>query len=135
MSIGSILTAGLDAATGTGREWGEAHERSGRWRSLAATWFHKSLHNLRYCAELAATPAQRSVTGWEAERLLDSILGQAELLVPVLNEDDLEQVEKGAQDLYRAVRDRRRAVLLANVEGRTPEEAAEFSAKAAELHG
>lgn len=57
------------------------------------------------------------------------------MLVDALNDDAdaFGDVERDARALYESLRARRIAAKLANVEGRTPEEAAAFLAKAEEL--
>jgi hypothetical protein len=77
--------------------------------------------------------------GWEAEHLLNGVLGEAPLLARLLDEGDeldewripdlLAQVE----ELKKALRDRALALKLEQVNGRTPEEAEAFQAKAQEL--
>lgn len=85
--------------------------------------------------------AEKWLLGNQAGWLLDRALQDCQLLVPVLNdgsEDEvfaLEGLEREVDNLYLALRKRRRARLLDDTRGRTAEEAEAFAAKARELRG
>jgi len=86
----------------------------------------------------AKHPANESIRwllGDAANDLLWLVLSDAEMLVDVLNDDAAEKSERYARDLYLALRARRLAAQLAEVEGRTPEEAQAFRDKSRELRG
>lgn len=104
-----------------------------RWRSTAQTWFEKVALRLSAHGEQARTADERWLVGYEATRLLESVLGDAQFLVCLLDDDQIEDVERKAKSLAALLRARRLAGKLENVEGRTPEEAATFTAAAARL--
>jgi hypothetical protein len=107
-----------------------------RRRALdAATRFGTAVVLLRHQAEHARNESERWLAGYEAEALLWKVLSDARLLVDVLNDEDSsdDEVQRQARALYEALRARRLARKLEQVEGRTPEEAAAFKEKAREL--
>lgn len=106
----------------------------------AASRFTRAIYALRAEHAEAKFEVQRTVIGWDAEALLEKVIGEAEMLVPLLNQDQefpygLESLERHVKDLGSALRKARLAAKLSAVEGRTPEEAEAFRAKAAALGG
>lgn len=101
----------------------------------AATRFKRAAILLHYHAENAPNESARWLMGYEAEALLASVLSEAELLVDVLNEEDSaeDEVQRHARALYEMLKARSLARKLELIEGRTPEEAEAFLAKAQEL--
>jgi len=72
--------------------------------------------------------------GYEAERLLWTMLFESESLVGLLHDDaELGDLRKFTDDLARALRHRQLGLKMANTEGRTPEEAEAFLSKAQEF--
>jgi hypothetical protein len=89
---------------------------------------------VRSRADNPANESERWLAGYEAEAMLERVLWEAETLVGALNDDtEAEDALRHARTLYEALKARRLAGKLANVEGRTPEEAETFRAKARAL--
>ena len=109
--------------------------RDTRRRALdAATRFGRVAARLRAEARDAPYESVRSLAGYEAEALLESVLWDAEDLVAALGEDqDGEDVERRARALVAALRSRRLARALEQTSGRTEEEATSFLAMARRL--
>jgi hypothetical protein len=107
--------------------------RLSRWITTTGTWVAKSCALIQREAGRATSPEERWLVGYDAERLLSKLLYEAGLLVPSVNEDQLEDVTRYARELASALRDRRIAGKLENVEGRTAPEAEAFRARAAKL--
>lgn len=102
----------------------------------AATRFDRAVASLRYEASEAKPDGERRwLVGYEAGHLLRSVLSNSELLVDLLNADGGDEAEAAAKAVYETLRARRIAAKLEAVEGRTPEEAELFRAKARELRG
>lgn len=126
-------------------------DRATRWRATAETWARKATALLTGAHESSPpappgwdgdVPPQQFLAGYEAGRLAVVLLEQAEALARIANVEDLDGIEKAAQGVVWAAQKggrhanrRRVARLLGNTTGRTPEEAAAFRAKAAELGG
>lgn len=109
-----------------------------RWNATARTWFSKASHSLRHLHDETDSNVTRSLVGDEAGRLLVDVLGDARRLVPLLTDEAIytfEMVEREAQGLVRLLRNERLASKMENTNGRSPEEAAMFRAKVAELRG
>jgi hypothetical protein len=109
----------------------------GRTRALdAATRLSRATDVLRFEAEHAPNDSARWLARYEAGMLLWKVLLDARTLVdlfPIDEEAASEEAELAARTLYRALKARRQAALLAQTEGRTAEEAKAFRAKATEL--
>lgn len=102
----------------------------------AATRVDRAATFLRHEASEATPNSERRwLIGYEAENLLWNVLRDAHSLVDLLNDDQGDGAEAAAKTVYEALRARRLAAKLDDVEGRTPEEAAAFQAKARELRG
>lgn len=100
----------------------------------ATTRFNAAVLFLAHNADMARPNSERRwVVGYEANTLLCKVLGDAQMLITLLNDDAGDDAEEAAKTLYGALRARRIAAKLDNVEGRTPEEAEAFLAKAKEL--
>lgn len=115
-----------------------AAERIGRItrRAIdARTRFQRAASGLHHLSQQDDLPEYaRFSVHYEAEQLLWSVLFNAELVVAALSDEaDFDDLEKLARDVQAAHRRRRLAVALAQTEGRTPEEAVAFRAKAKEL--
>jgi hypothetical protein len=105
-----------------------------RWRVTTATWFKKSSALLQRMSQGVANDEARWLVGYETEQMLTAILSEAEVLVPLLVEEDLVvPVEVEARKLAEALRRHRVAMKLEQTQGRTPEEAEAFRRKAADL--
>lgn len=103
------------------------YEKICRWRSTAQTWLRKSGRSLVSGAD-QGNPEIRWLMGYQAAELVRAALLVVDDLVPVLNEDDLEDVRERAQQVYRNLRTRDQAAKSADVRGRTQAEAAAFAA-------
>lgn len=106
----------------------------------ARTYVRKAVARLRYDHEHPATFADGSstrwLTGYDAEALMRGTLDEIDMLVPLLNDDMeffTEELERKARDLARSLWAHRLAAKMADVRGRTPEEAEAFAAKVREL--
>lgn len=110
-------------------------ERIERRARDAATRFYGAVESLRYGHSETGNPERRWLYGYLAAELLRKVLSDAESLVGLLNDDAGDEAERAARAVHDALRARRLAAKLANVEGRTPEEAAAFLAKADALRG
>lgn len=100
----------------------------------AATRLNHAVLFLMFEARKGSPNSERRwLVGYEAETLLSKALSDAEALVPLLNADAGDEAEHTAKRLYDALRARRLAAKLDQVEGRTPEEAEAFKAKARKL--
>lgn len=109
-------------------------ERMVRWTTTAKTWFGKAVRKLEREGERARDRQEaRWLVGYEAERLLSSALWEATSLVPLLNDEQVEDVLHRSRELTTLLRNRVLVAKLENVDGRTEEEAAAFRAKAASL--
>lgn len=108
-------------------------DRMGRWTRTTRTWVQKSCSLLLRADQTAKSPDQHAVVAYEAHELLWSILFNVDVLTPLISDDEIEDCEELAKALFHGLRDRRRAIALANTTGRTPEEAAAFRAKAETL--
>jgi len=64
---------------------------------------------------------------------MEGALWQFEALVPLLDQDDAEDLERDAKALAWALRTRRLAAALSNTQGRTDAEAETFASGAARL--
>lgn len=111
--------------------------RMDRTRRTAATWVRKAAASITWCAERATNAEQRWLIGYEAEQLLCTALDEFEALVSLLDADQVAEVEERLKRFDAKLGRQRRLFKLQNVEGRSPEEAALFRAKAVELgaHG
>lgn len=107
--------------------------RLSRWITTTGTWVAKSCALIQRETGRATSPEERWLVGYDAERLLSKLLYEAGLLVPSVNEDQLEDVTRYARELAGALRDRRIAGKLENAEGRTEAEAASFLARETKL--
>lgn len=110
-------------------------DRARRWRTTSATWFRKTAHLLHGLAQADESEAARWLLGYEAVQVLESVLDDALLLVPLVVTQEMEEVGRRAADLARQIRRARVAGLLENTEGRTPEEVETFRQAAADLRG
>lgn len=116
-------------------------DRIRRTRLTAASWFRRSTALLLESERCAANDDTRWLVGYEAAELLEAVLFEAESLVGLIADDDLlaragERLDKLSAALRARKASHRRLALsekLSRVEGRTPEEAALYRAKAAEL--
>lgn len=104
-----------------------------RWVATAASWSRKAVACLAHEAAQAGNAEQRWLVGYDAERLLATLLLEARTLVPLLNEEQIEEAERSARTLASELRARRLSGALLQVDGRTPAEARAFRAKAASL--
>ena len=82
----------------------------------------------------------KPVVAYEVGRLVRGTLGEIEMLLPLVEYDDdeysyFQEIEKELNGLARQMKYRRLAAKLAKVEGREPEEAKLYAAKAAEISG
>jgi hypothetical protein len=102
-----------------------------RWRATAETWTRKTVALLRCEAKEARNDDERWLAGYDSERLMSALIGEVQLLVPLLQEDQLSEAEEGARVLAAALRARRLSLRLGNIEGRTEAEAEMFAAAAA----
>jgi hypothetical protein len=109
--------------------------RLGRRRRDASTRFKRCVEILRWMKVRADVKQHRWLIGYEAEQLLADVLSYADELVYLLNTEDSSgyDIERDARELAARLRNRRLALHLENVTGRTAEEAAAFRLKAAEL--
>jgi hypothetical protein len=105
----------------------------GRWSATSRTWLAKTVALLRAAHEEARADEARWVVGYHAGQLLYAVVSEAESLLPLLNDEDLDEALRRVGVFADALRDRELALKLENVAGRTPEEAEAFLAKAAEL--
>lgn len=108
-------------------------DRIHRWRATTQTWCRKSVALLLRQHEDASNDGERWLVGYEAEAIMNTALFELDSLVPLLNLDQIEDVERYARSLATRIRDHRVAAQLENVVGRSPGEAETFLAKAAEL--
>lgn len=100
----------------------------------AATRFSRATSLLTYAADNSPNDAERWLAGYAAENLLWKVLWDARALIDVLNDDsDAHEIQLHVRALHEMLRARRLASKLENVEGRTPDEAKAFLAKAQEL--
>ena len=107
---------------------------SGRKRAAdAATRIERAVAVLRHEAESATNDSARWLVGYDAATLLWRVLLDLRSLVDLLSDEVGFDSEPQARALYETLRARRLAAKLEQVEGRTPEEAAAFLAKASEL--
>lgn len=115
-----------------------------RWLHTADTWFLKASHKLKGLHEADPRPEPRWLLGYEGSRFLFGILNEAVTTMPSVLEsaedEHIAEVLGAARSLVAALEERERsgrrsrlATKLEDVAGRTPEEAAAFLAKAAEL--
>jgi hypothetical protein len=104
-----------------------------RWSTTAATWLQKATALLSSNAAAARDADQRWLVGYDAEQLLRQLLWRADELVGLLPDDLLDDVLRDARALTERLRAQRLASKLENVEGRTVEEAAMFTERAAQL--
>lgn len=106
--------------------------RRRRWVSTASTWVEKTVALIQ--REAGSTKGdERWLVGYDAKRLLDELLMDAEWLASYLNDDDLEDARERAAKVVKRCRDRDLAHKLARVEGRTEAEAAAFMERARRL--
>lgn len=113
----------------------EEYDRAQRWRATAETWFRKTSTYLAALMREEPNEDVRHGLGWEVGHLLGNVLWEAEQLAPHVPDDLIEDIERKAKALVSALRAQRLATKLEQTHGRTPEEAAAFQAKAAELRG
>jgi hypothetical protein len=106
---------------------------AGRWRRTATTYFQKAAATIKWLCD-HSNENVRAVGQWEAAELLQRMLSEAQLLTPYLG-DEAEETEQAAKDLVARIRAHRLAGKLEQTDGRTPEEAAAFRERAAELRG
>lgn len=100
----------------------------------ATTRFNRAVLYLAYEAGEARDGSERRwLVGYEANTMLWKALADARMLAGLLNDDAGDDAEHAAKVLYETLRARRLAAKLENVEGRTPEEAEAFRAKAREI--
>lgn len=99
-----------------------------RWRATAETWGAKATALLGANFR-SAIPDERWLVGYEAERYARAAIANVRELVPLLHEDQIEEVERAVRALKAELRDHRLSDMLACVEGRTPEEAAAVRAE------
>lgn len=128
-----MIDAILDSITAPDAK---AYQQTSRWRRIAGTWFSKTSSALRYRHDQSGSESIRYLLCGEAAELCYDALDDMIQLVPLLREDtlhSLELVETEARRLTVALKKHRQAAMLDNTEGRTPEEAAAFRAKAEEL--
>lgn len=110
------------------------YEKVSRWRKSAQTWVGKAVALLTHHSAEAKTPETSWLLGSEAASLMVIALSDFELLVPLLlDEDQIEDVDRELRYFSTAMRRHRLSRKLENVEGRTPEEKKLFAQKAAEL--
>lgn len=104
-----------------------------RWRSMATTWVSKTVALM-----LNAGPRNKEeawLIGYDAAQFMRDAISDLRLLVPLLTEDQVDDVERESKELLAYVRSHRIAGKLSNVDGRTPEEARAFLRKADDLRG
>ena len=102
----------------------------------ASTRFNRAVLFLAHEADMGQPHSERRwLIGYEANTLLWKTLADARMLVGLLNDDVDDEAEHAAKTLYEALRARRLAAKLEQVEGRTDAEAETFQAKARELRG
>lgn len=100
----------------------------------AGTRFQHAVQFLMYEARQGSPHSERRwLVGYHSGLLLEQVMGDAECLIPLVNEEQVEDCERVARTVYEALRARRLASKLEQVEGRTPEEAAAFQEKARRL--
>lgn len=100
----------------------------------AGTRFNRAVLFLMYEADKGTPRGERPwLIGYHSGLLLEQVMGDAKSLVPLLNKESVEDCERVAKTVYEALRARRLASKLEQVEGRTPEEAAAFQEKARRL--
>lgn len=100
----------------------------------ATTRFNRAVLYLAHEADQGSPASERRwLVGYEANAMLWKTLADARMLVGLLNDDVDGEAEYAAKALYDLLKARRVAAKLENVEGRTPEEAEAFLAKAREL--
>jgi hypothetical protein len=104
-----------------------------RWVRLATTWVAKATAALDERRAGSSSEERKWAVGFYAEQLLAGVLDDAERLAKMVNDDSLGEVAPAAAALAARLRARRLAFKLENVEGRTPEEAQAFRARAEEL--
>lgn len=113
-------------------------QETGTVIATALTWVRKATFRVLSDAERPTEYADE-VAAYDAAALIRALLNMVELLVPLLDESDHEEysdyamIEKELRALSSDLKKRRLAEKLGNVEGRTPEEAAAFAAKAQSL--
>jgi hypothetical protein len=103
-----------------------------RWRSMASSWLAKAAAVL-VASGAGSRDERRWLVGYESERLLTGALSELGALVPLLQDDQVEEAERLARSLASLLRDHRLSFALAHNAGRTPEEAEAFRAKAEQL--
>lgn len=101
----------------------------------AATRYTRTVSLLLHARHKATSSEIEWLVGYEAETLLRKVLYDADSLVGLLNDDAGEDIERHAEMIFKTLRARRIAAKLEQVEGRMPEEAEAFQAKARELRG
>lgn len=104
-----------------------------RWSTTAATWVRKATSLMYSHYDPAVTEEERWAVGYYAARLLDDVLDDAWTLAEMVPDDMVEEIARRAEGVAKQMRSRRLAAKLRNVEGRTPEEAEAFLARASEL--
>ena len=103
-------------------------ERS-RYVAQARTRFGRAVDRLLWASTHGIQP-ERDLAALEATDLLWNVLFDARSLAAIADTTMIDEVEEQAKKLLAAVRARRLGAKLAQTEGRTPEEAALFRAKA-----
>lgn len=75
-----------------------------RWRTTTRTWFRKTVALLVASSETAGNDEERWPVGYDAGRLLCDVLGEAERLVALLPDDQIDDVQCAARDLTSRIR-------------------------------
>lgn len=79
--------------------------------------------------------AQQWVLGYEATLLAGEMIDALDSIASIVHADEVDELRRKLREADRALRNTALAELLSNTTGRTPEEAAAFAAKAAQLRG
>lgn len=112
---------------------GETYYRVLTYSRGTRTRCHNAAHRLHALYGATGSQEVRWGIGYYAADLLAAIQEASLVLVPLLNDDDLEGADVRAREVTARLRKRRLVVKMSDATGRTPAEAAAFASKAADL--